>query len=87
MFKGTTPPDEKNPVAEWTTWEEAQREIFTTEEISESDRRVARIGERLVGAKRMPGIVRWFMFRIVWPIQDRCFDRMMANTRKRYEHD
>lgn len=28
-------------------------------------------------------MVRWIMYNIVWPIQDRWFDRMMLEARRR----
>lgn len=39
-----TPSDHKE---EWTTWEEVQKQLFTPEEIAESDRRVAEIGKQI----------------------------------------
>ena len=39
----------------WTTWEDVRKEVFTTEEIAESDLRVALIGE-LTKARKDKGL-------------------------------
>lgn len=39
----------------WTTWDDVEKEMFTPEEIAESDLRVALIGE-LIKARREKGI-------------------------------
>lgn len=39
----------------WTTWDDVEKELFTPEEIAESDLRVALIGE-LIKARREKGI-------------------------------
>ncbi len=41
--------------AKWTTWEDVRKEVFTPEEIAESDLRVALIGE-LTKARRDRGL-------------------------------
>ena len=39
----------------WTTWDDVEKEMFTPEEIAESDLRVALIGE-LIKARQEKGI-------------------------------
>lgn len=39
----------------WTTWDDVRKEIFTPEEIAESDLRVALIGE-MIKARKQKGI-------------------------------
>lgn len=41
----------------WTTWEDVRGEIFTPEEIAESDLRVARIGELSATARNIAAMV------------------------------
>lgn len=40
---------------QWTTWDDVRKEIFTPEEIAESDLRVALIGE-MIKARKQKGI-------------------------------
>ena len=39
--------DNERNKEKWTTWDEVQKELFTPEEIAESDKRVAEIGKQI----------------------------------------
>lgn len=41
--------------SKWATWDDVRREIFAPEEIAESDRRIARIGEADGGGEDAEG--------------------------------